>query len=485
MQFKNQQLLKDKAYINGQWVEAIDQRTFKVTNPFDGSTIAHLPDIGANDLEKVVHAAEVAFKTWRAYTADDRSSALKRWYELILEHKEDLALLLTYEQGKSIHESRGEIDYGASFVSWFAEEAVRTYGDVIPGHGADKRIITIKQPIGVVLAITPWNFPVAMVTRKIAPAIAAGCTVILKPAEATPLCALALAYLSEKAGIPQGVVNVITTDQPAIVAKTLMSDARIKKVSFTGSTAVGKLLLQQSAQTLKKVSLELGGNAPFIVFEDADIDDAVAGAIASKYRNSGQTCVCANRIFVQSSIFDKFMEKFSLAVSKLKQGNGLDENTDIGPLINEAAIQKIERLLKNAKDRGATIYKGGNRNDVTNLFFEPTILTNVDPQMAIHQEEIFGPVAPVYSFSNEDEVLDMANNTAYGLAAYFYGNDVNRIWRVAEALDYGMVGINTGMLSTAKAPFGGIKESGIGKEGSKYGIEEYLILKYLCFGNVK
>lgn len=485
MQLRNTELLRNRSYVNGKWIEASQKGEFIVTNPFDGSVLAIVPDMGVEDVLPVVAAADEAFHLWKNKTADDRSVLVRQWYDLVVENEDDLAQLITFEQGKPIQEAKGEIKYAASFMAWFAEEATRVYGDVIPGHGEDKRILTIKQPVGVVVAITPWNFPAAMVTRKIAPAIAAGCTIILKPAEATPLTALALAYLAEKAGIPAGVINVITTNRPGPVASALLIDSRVRKVSFTGSTEVGKQLLKQSAETVKKVSLELGGNAPFIVFKDANITEAVKGAIASKYRNTGQTCVCANRIFVHESVFHQFVKQFTEEVNRLQTGNGMDNNVQIGPMINEKAVKKVEYLIQDAVTTGASIICGGKRQSQMNTFFQPTILTDVNEQMEIHQAEIFGPVAPIYKFSSEQEVLDRANDTSYGLAAYFYGNNMNQIWRVAEALDYGMVGINTGMISTTKAPFGGIKESGMGKEGSKYGMDEYLVLKYLCFGNIK
>lgn len=476
-------LLRSQAYINGKWIDAQDGKSFSVLNPYDGQEITTVPDMGQKETKAAIEAAEAAFHLWKKRTAADRAHILRRWYELLLAHQEDLAMLLTTEQGKPLSESRGEIRYGASFVEWFAEEARRIYGDVIPGHGADKRILTLKQPVGVVAAITPWNFPIAMITRKVAPALAAGCTVVIKPAEDTPLSALALGLLAEEAGFPAGVLNIVPTSKPAEVGGELTGNPLVRKLSFTGSTATGKLLIKQCANTVKKVSMELGGNAPFIVFEDADLDAAVAGAIASKYRNAGQTCVCANRIYVQSSIYEAFIDKFKIAVSAQTVGSGLIDGVSIGPLINESALTKVEDLVADAQAKGAKLIIGGKRMETGN-FFQPTILTDVSAEMAIHREEIFGPVAPVFSFETEEEVISLANKTQYGLAAYFYGRDYAQIWRVAEALEYGMVGINTGMISTTVAPFGGIKESGFGREGSKYGIEEYLEIKYLCFGGV-
>ena len=487
MNLSHPALLQNKAYINGQWSDAQNRQTYPIHNPYDGSLITHVPDMGAAETRQAIEAAAEAFKDWRSRTAGERSSILRKWYELQMANLEDLAVLLTTEQGKPLSEARGEIRYGAGFIEWFAEEAKRAYGDVIPGHAPDKRIVAIKQPIGVVAAITPWNFPNAMITRKVAPALAAGCTVVIKPAEDTPLSALALAELAEQAGFPPGVFNIITTSRPVVVGEEMTSNSQVRKLSFTGSTPVGKLLMKQCADTVKKVSLELGGNAPFIVFEDADLDAAVQGAIASKYRNAGQTCVCANRIFVQEEIYDAFALKFSKAVSQQKVGSGLDQGVSIGPLINQAALEKVQRLVADAKAKGAKIMTGG-REYETNLkghFYQPTVLSGVNANMDLSKEEIFGPVAPLFSFKTEKEVIHMANDTPFGLAAYFYGRDYARIWRVAETLEYGMVGINTGMISTPVAPFGGVKESGIGREGSKYGLEEYLEIKYLCWGGVE
>lgn len=472
-------LLKTKAYINGTWVSG--NKTFPVTNPYNGETIAQVSDCGVEETRQAIEAAHEAFKMWSKYTAGKRSRILKKWYQLQIEHSKDLARLLTTEQGKPLAEAIGEIRYGASFVEWFAEEARRVYGDVIPAQEG-KRITVIKQAVGVVGAITPWNFPNAMITRKVAPALAAGCTVVIKPSELTPLSALALAELGEQAGFPPGVLNIVTAKDPKPIGEELTSNPKVRKISFTGSTQVGKLLLEQAAPQIKKVSLELGGNAPFIVFDDADIDAAVEGCIASKFRNAGQTCICTNRVFVQASVEDEFVEKLSEKITALRLGNGLEEGTQIGPMINERALQKEERLLADAVSKGAKISIGGSRNE--GLFFQPTLVSNVQATMDIFREEIFGPIAAIYTFQTEKEVIAVANDTNYGLAAYFYGRDYARIWRVAEALEYGMVGINTGAISTAVAPFGGVKESGIGREGSKYGIEDFLNVKYMCWGGV-
>ncbi|MCB9303150.1 MAG: NAD-dependent succinate-semialdehyde dehydrogenase [Lewinellaceae bacterium] len=477
-------LFRNKAFLNGQWVAADNRETYPIHNPADGALIAEVPDMGVAETRRAIEAAHAALPAWRGKTAGERSAILRRWYELQMANVPDLGLILTTEQGKPLPEAKGEIAYGASFVEWFAEEAKRAYGDVIPGHGADKRIIVIKQPIGVVAAITPWNFPNAMITRKVAPALAAGCTVVIKPAEDTPLSALALAELAERAGFPPGVLNIVTTSDPAAVGGELTANPIVRKLSFTGSTEVGKLLMAQCADTVKKVALELGGNAPFIVFDDADIDEAVAGAIASKYRNAGQTCVCANRLYAQDSIYDVFVDKLAKAVAQQQVGSGLETGVSIGPLINQAALEKVEYLVADALEKGARVITGGHRHQRGGTFYQPTVLANVNNSMKLTNEEIFGPVAPVYRFKNDDEVIAAANATQYGLAAYFYGRDVGRVWRVAEALEYGMVGINTGMISTAVAPFGGVKESGIGREGSKYGLEEFMEVKYLCFGGI-
>ena len=477
---KNRNLLKNQFFINNKWVNSFSNKKFPVYNPLDQSLIYQISDCGEQETKDAIQAANDAFVLWKSHTANERSNIIKKWHDLILENKHDLASIITLEQGKTLKESLGEILYGASFVDWFAEEGKRIYGDTIPSHDSDKRIIVLKQPIGVVAAITPWNFPNAMITRKVAPALAAGCTIIIKPAEDTPLSALALAELSKEAGFPPGVFNVITTSDPDKVGKILTTSPQVKKVSFTGSSEVGKILMKQSASTVKKLSMELGGNAPFIVFDDADIDLAVEGAIISKYRNSGQTCVCANRIYIQSGIYDLFIEKFIKAVREQKTGSGFDENVSIGPLINKQALIKVKKLLKDAQNKGAKILLGGKEHKKGNNFFEPTVITNISNDMLISSEEIFGPIAPIYLFEKEEEVIELANDTSAGLAAYFYGKDNSQIWRIAEALEYGMVGINTGFISTNLAPFGGIKESGFGREGSKYGIEEYLVLKYVC-----
>jgi succinate-semialdehyde dehydrogenase/glutarate-semialdehyde dehydrogenase len=487
MILKDSSLLKHTTLINGKWVAADNGKTFEVINPFDGSHIGNVPDMGAAETKAAISAAAAAFPAWRDKTAGERAIILKKWYALQMENLDDLAILLTTEQGKPLAEAKGEIRYGASFVEWFAEEAKRVYGDVIPGHGKGLRIMTIRQPIGVAAAITPWNFPNAMITRKVAPALAAGCTVVIKPAEDTPLSALALAVLAEEAGFPPGVLNIITTRQPAAVGQELTANPLVRKLSFTGSTEIGKLLMAQSAGTVKKLSLELGGNAPFIVFDDADLDAAVAGAIASKYRNAGQTCVCANRMYAQAGIYEAFTQKLAEAASKLAVGNGMETRTAIGPLINDKAMEKVQRLVDDATSKGAKVLTGGKQKTMNGggSFYEPTVLTGVLPDMDISSEEIFGPIAPVIKFETEQEVIQMANDTPFGLASYFYGRDYARIWRVAEALEYGMVGINTGMISTAVAPFGGIKQSGFGREGSKYGMDDFLVMKYLCWGGVE
>ena len=481
---KNKALLIQKAYINGEWVDADNKKTFDVINPATDELLAEMPDMGKAETQTAIEAAHKAFPSWKNKTAGERANLLRKWFDLLIANADDLGELLTAEQGKPLAEAIGEIHYGSSFIEWFSEEAKRVYGDVIPGHDADKRILVIKQPIGVVGILTPWNFPNAMIARKVGAALAAGCTTVIKPAEATPLSALAMAYLAEKAGIPKGVINIVTTSNPSVVGTEITTNALVKKISFTGSTAVGKLLIKQSADTVKKMSMELGGNAPFIVFDDADLDEAVKGAIISKFRNAGQTCVCANRLYVQSGVYDVFVEKFSKAVSDLKVGNGFDKGIDIGPLIDKKALQKVEKLVADAVKKGANIALGGQKHALGKTFYEATILTDTTADMLLSKEEIFGPVAPVFRFDTEGDVIQMANDTEFGLAAYFYGQNINRIWHVAEALEYGMVGINTGLISTAVAPFGGIKESGFGREGSKYGLDDYLEMKYLCFGGV-
>lgn len=483
MNIKNTSLLKNQAYINGEWQDAIDKSTFVVENPFNNEVIAKVANCGAKETENAIAIAEKAFESWKQETAGKRSRILRKWYDLILENVDDLAHILTVEQGKPIAEAKGEILYGASFVEWFAEEAKRTYGDTIPAHVKNARITTVKQPIGVVGAITPWNFPNAMITRKVAPALAAGCTVVIKPAESTPLSALALMELAEQAGFPKGVINVVVGENAKAIGEVMTSSSVVRKLSFTGSTAVGKLLMKQSADTVKKLSLELGGNAPFIVFDDADIDAAVEGALIAKYRNAGQTCVCVNRLFVQEAIYDEFVDKFSKAVATLPVGDGRSSETIIGPLINRKAVENINSLVSNALEKGAKISCGGPNKETSN-FYQPTVLTDATEEMRVHKEEIFGPVAPVFKFKTEEEVVRLANDTAYGLASYFYGKDYAKLWRVAEALEYGMVGINTGAISTTVAPFGGVKESGIGREGSKYGIDDFMEIKYMCWGNI-
>ncbi|GAA0586155.1 NADP-dependent succinate-semialdehyde dehydrogenase [Caenispirillum bisanense] len=485
VQLSDAKLLRDKAYIDGAWAGADSGKTFAVTNPADGKELAQVPDMGAAETRRAIEAADRALPGWRAKTAKERATILRKWFELIMAAQEDLAKIMTAEQGKPLAEARGEVAYGASFIEWFAEEGKRIYGDVIPSHGADKRILVLKQPIGVVAAITPWNFPNAMITRKCAPALAAGCTVVIKPGEDTPLSALALAELAERAGIPAGVFNIVTTANAKEVGGELTANPIVRKLSFTGSTQIGKLLMQQCAGTVKKVSLELGGNAPFIVFDDADLDAAVAGAMMSKYRNAGQTCVCANRILVQSSVYDAFAAKLAEAVRKMKVGSGFEEGVTTGPLINEKGIAKVERLVEDAVAKGAKVEIGGKRHEAGSNFYEPTILTNVSKDMELFSEEIFGPVAPLFKFDTEEEAIRMANDTQYGLAAYFYARDIGRIWRVSEALEYGILGINEGIISTEVAPFGGIKESGIGREGSKYGMDDFIEIKYLCMGGIK
>ena len=477
-------LLKTESYVNGAWMASEDGRRFAVTNPATGEELAQVSDLGAGQTEYAISAAYSAWPEWRGMTAKERAAILRRWFDLILQHQENLAELMTLEQGKPLAEARGEIVYGASFVEWFAEEAKRVYGDVIPAAMNDRRYVVIRQPVGVVAAITPWNFPIAMITRKCAPALAAGCTVIAKPSELTPLSALALAELAQRAGFPPGVFNVITTMDAKSVGRVLTASPTVRKLSFTGSTAVGKLLIRECADTVKKVSMELGGNAPFIVFDDADLDAAVAGAMASKYRNAGQTCVCANRLLVQDGIYNAFAEKLAEATAGLEVGDGMAEGTNQGPLINEAAVEKVERHIEDALGKGARLMCGGRRHEKGGTFFEPTILADVTPEMRVASEETFGPVAPLFRFKTEAEAIDMANDTEFGLAAYFYSRDIGRVWRVAEALEYGIVGINEGIISTELAPFGGVKESGLGREGSRYGIDEFTEIKYLCMGGL-
>ena len=484
MHLKDSRLFHQQCYVGGAWVDADHQETLPVTNPATGETLGGVPKLGAVEVNRAITAAQEAFAGWRARTAKERSTLLRRWFNLMLEHQDDLAMLMTLEQGKPLTEARGEIAYAASFIEWFSEEAKRVYGDVIPPHQADKRIVVVKELIGVCAAITPWNFPAALITRNAGAALAAGCTMVIKPASQTPFSALALCELAERAGIPAGVLNVVTGSAQVIGAE-LTANPTIRKLSFTGSTAIGKQLMRECAGTMKKLSLELGGNAPFIVFDDADLDAAVEGAIISKYRNAGQTCVCANRILVQEGVYQAFADKLSQAVAvQLKVGNGLESGVTQGPLIDEAAVAKVEEHIADALSKGARVVLGGRRHELGGTFFQPTILTQVTPEMAVAREETFGPVAPLFRFSTEQDAIRMANDTEFGLASYFYSRDIGRIWRVSEALEYGMVGVNTGLISTEIAPFGGMKESGLGREGSKYGIEEYLEIKYLCMGGI-
>ena len=486
LQLKDMRLLKRKGYIDGKWVDADAGGSFAVTNPATGEKIVEVTDMGAAETRRAIDAAQRALPAWRAKPAKERAAVLRKWYDLILAHADDLALLMTTEQGKPLAEARGEVVYGASFVEWFAEEGRRAYGDVIPTTAPDRRLLAIKQPIGVGAAITPWNFPIAMITRKVAPAFAAGCTVVAKPAEATPLSALALMELAEQAGFPPGVFNVIVGngDKSPEIGLEMCTNPVVRKVSFTGSTEVGRILLRQCADTVKKLSLELGGNAPFIVFDDADLDAAVEGALASKYRNAGQTCVCANRLYVQDGVYDAFAKKLAARVAQFKVGAGTEEGVTIGPLIEPAAVAKVEEHVADALAKGAKLALGGKRHARGGLFFEPTILTDVTPQMRVAREETFGPVAPLFRFKTDDEAIAMANDTEFGLAAYFYSRDVGRIFRAAEGIESGMIGVNTGLISTAEAPFGGVKQSGLGREGSKYGIDEYLEVKYLCLAGL-
>src|SRR6187401_2064077 len=476
-------LFRQVCYIDGAWVNARSNATINVDNPATGEIVGTVPKLGGAETRDAIEAAERALPAWRKKTAKERGAVLRKWFDLMLQHQDDLAKLMTVEQGKPLAESKGEVAYAAAFLEWFGEEAKRVYGDSIPGHQADKRIFAIKQPIGVVACITPWNFPLAMITRKVGPAIAAGYTVVLKPASETPFSALALAELAERAGIPKGVFNVVT-GSAADIGGELTSNPAVRKLSFTGSTEVGKLLMAQCATTVKKLSLELGGNAPFIVFDDADLDAAVEGAVISKYRNTGQTCVCANRLLVHDSVYDTFAEKLAVAVRKLRPASGLEAGATQGPLIDDKAVAKVEEHIADAVTKGAKVVLGGKRHSLGGRFFEPTVIVNVTPAMMVAKEETFGPVAPILRFKTEDEAVNMANDTEFGLAAYFYGRDIGRVWRVAEALESGMVGINTGLISTEVAPFGGVKESGLGREGSKYGIEEYLEIKYLCLGGI-
>jgi succinate-semialdehyde dehydrogenase/glutarate-semialdehyde dehydrogenase len=480
---KERAFFREQCYVDGAWVEADDKSTITVVNPADGNIVGSVPRMGAAEARRAIEAANNAWPAWRAKTAKERAALLRKWYELMMQHQEDLAVLMTTEQGKPLAESRGEIAYGAAFIEWFAEEAKRIYGDTIPAQFTDRRIVVIKQPIGVCAAVTPWNFPNAMITRKAGPALAAGCTMVIKPASQTPFSAIALCELAERAGIPKGVLNVITGASGAI-GKELTGNPLVRKFTFTGSTEVGKVLMAQCASTVKKVSLELGGNAPFVVFDDADLDAAVEGAIASKYRNAGQTCVCANRLYVQDGVYDAFARKLAEKVAQMKVGNGLEPGVVQGPLIDAKAVEKVEEHISDALHKGARVVVGGKRHPLGGTFFEPTVLADVTPAMAVSREETFGPVAPLFRFRTEQELATLANATEYGLAAYFYSRDIGRIWRTAEALEFGIVGINVGIISTEVAPFGGMKESGIGREGSKYGIEEFLEVKYLCMGGL-
>jgi succinate-semialdehyde dehydrogenase/glutarate-semialdehyde dehydrogenase len=481
--FQDSRLFREAAYIDGAWISTSIQGTIDVDNPATGDLIGTVPKLGAIETRQAIEAAHRAFPAWRQSTARERAILLRRWFDLMMANQEDLAVLMTTEQGKPLVESRGEVAYAAAFVEWFGEEAKRVYGDTIPQHQTDKRIIILKQPIGVTACITPWNFPLAMITRKTAPALAAGCTVVLKPASQTPFSALALAELADRAGFPKGVFNVITGSATDIGGE-LTSNPIVRKLSFTGSTATGKLLMAQCAGTVKKLSLELGGNAPFIVFDDADLDAAVEGAIASKYRNSGQTCVCANRLLVQDRIYDAFAGKLAEAVGRLRVGPGLDPGVAQGPLIDDPAVAKVEEHIRDATAKGARVLVGGRRHRLGGRFFEPTVLADATPAMRLAREETFGPVAPLFRFVVDEDAIALSNDTEFGLASYFYGRDVARIWRAAEALEYGIVGVNTGLISTEVAPFGGMKESGVGREGSKYGIEEFLEIKYVCLGGI-
>ena len=477
-------LLKTQCFIDGQWLPADNGDTLTVTDPASGASVAEVADAGAAETERAVAAAQQALPQWRALTAKQRAQLLRNWYDLIIEHQDDLAQIMTAEQGKVLSESRGEVLYGASFVEWFAEEAKRIYGDVIPHTTANRRSLVIKQGVGVVAAVTPWNFPNAMITRKAAPALAAGCTMVLKPAAETPLSALALAELAQRAGIPAGVFNVVVGNDAAAIGGVLTASPVVKKFTFTGSTPVGKLLMKQCADTVKRTSMELGGNAPVLVFDDADLDKAVEGALAAKYRNAGQTCICANRIYVQDSIADEFIQRFTARVNEFVLGNGFDQHTTIGPLISERAANNVHSLVEDAVQHGAQLHTGGQIDDQGSCFYQPTVLSGITGQMRISKEEIFGPVAPVFTFSSDDEAIAMANDTEFGLASYLFSRDMSRIWRVSEALEYGMVGVNEVAISSEVIPFGGVKESGQGREGSKYGLDDYLEIKYLCLGGI-
>ena len=483
MKLSDEKLFRQKCYVNGEWADADSGETIDVTNPADGSVIGTVPRMGASETRRAIEAAEDAQKEWRKLTGKERAAVLRKWYELMMEHQEDLAVLMTTEQGKPLSESRGEIAYAAGFIEWFGEEAKRIYGDTIPGHTRDTRIVVMKEPVGVTAAITPWNFPAAMITRKAGPALAAGCSMVVKPATATPYSALAMAELAERAGVPAGVLSVVTGSSSEIGGE-LTSNPIVRKLTFTGSTEVGRELMKQTAETIKKVSMELGGNAPFIVFDDADLDAAVEGAIASKYRNTGQTCVCANRLLVQDGVYEAFSEKLAAAVRKLNVGNGLEDDIQQGPLIDMAAVEKVEEHIADAVAKGAKVVVGGERHALGGTFFQPTVLVDVTPTMAVTREETFGPLAPLFRFGSDEEGIAMANDTEFGLAAYFYASDLRRVWKVSEGIESGIVGVNTGLISTEVAPFGGVKESGVGREGSKYGIEDYIEIKYVCLGGM-
>lgn len=484
MKLSDMTLLKERAYIGGEWVGADSGERFNVTNPIDNSIVANVPSMGVAETRRAIEAAETALAEWRMRSAKHRAGLLRKWYELVIEHQDDLAMLMTCEQGKPLAEARGEVMYGASFIEWFAEEAKRAYGELVPAPTEDRRLMVLKQPVGVVAAITPWNFPVAMITRKAAPALAAGCTMVLKPASETPLSALALAALAERAGIPQGVFNVVTAERSSGIGQELTDNPAVRKLTFTGSTRVGKQLMAQCARTVKKLSLELGGNAPFIVFDDADMDAAIRGAVASKYRNAGQTCVCANRFLVQDGIHDEFAHRLAQAAGALKLGDGREAGVNLGPLIHARAANSVDEMVREAVAQGASVIAGGERVPGASSLYQATVLTGVTPAMRVAQEEIFGPVAPLIRFSTEEEAIRLANDTPYGLAAYFYTRDLQRSWRVAERLEYGMVGLNEGLISNEMAPFGGIKESGLGREGSRHGLDEYMELKYVCVGGM-
>ncbi|SDX45268.1 NAD-dependent succinate-semialdehyde dehydrogenase [Roseicitreum antarcticum] len=477
---KDGSLLETRAFIGGKWADADDGATFEVTNPARGDVLAKVADLTRVEVARAIAAAEGAQKDWARRTAKDRAGILRRWFDLMVENVDDLAAILTAEQGKPLPEARAEVLYGASFVEWFSEEARRVYGDTIPGHQPDKRITVLRQPIGVAASITPWNFPNAMIARKVAPALAAGCSFVARPATETPLSALAMAVLAERAGVPAGVLSIVPSTHASDIGKEFCENPVVRKLTFTGSTEVGRILLRQAADQVMKCSMELGGNAPFIVFDDADIDAAVEGAMVCKFRNNGQTCVCANRIYVQAGVYDAFAVKFEAAIKKLRVGDGLAEGTTTGPLISGKAVQKVQAHIKDALDKGAKLVVGGKPHDLGGTFFEPTLLTDVTPDMAVSQEETFGPMAPLFRFETEEEAVALANDTIFGLAAYFYARDVSRVTRVQEALEYGIVGVNTGIISTEVAPFGGVKQSGLGREGSKYGIEDFMEMKYVC-----